>query len=182
MIKERLESLKEKLSNEDFLNNRGLSNEVGIHVFPYDPKEEMVVKDFIKRLKENKSLGCNVVEFNLYKAFLKVLENDGILDDVAEVEKEISHEELLDQLNTDLDQLMEAAEIPDLAVGKDVLLLSGIGDAFPFIRAHYVLNALQEVITAPVICFYPGEYNGRDLKLFNKIDDKNYYRAFSLVK
>ncbi len=25
-----------------------------------------------------------------------------------------------------------------------------------------------------------GTYNGRDLKLFNKIDDKNYYRAFSL--
>lgn len=182
MIKERLESLKGKLSNQDFLNNRGLSNEVGIHVFPYDTKEEMVVKDFIRRLKNDPNIDSNLVEFNLYKAFLKVLENDGILDDVAEVEREIDHEELLDQLSTELEPLMEAAEIPELELGKDVLLLTGIGDVFPFVRAHYVLNALQEVVDVPVVAFYPGEYNGRDLKLFGKIDDKNYYRAFSLVK
>ncbi len=182
MITKRLELLKERISNPEFLNNKGLSNEVGIHVFPYDPKEEMVVKDFVKRLKNDKNISCNIVELDLYKAFLKVLENDGILDKVGEVEAEISHEELLDQLQTELDQIMEAAEIPDLKLGEDILLLTGIGDVFPFVRTHYVLNALQEVIDVPVIAFYPGEYNGRDLKLFGMINDKNYYRAFNLCE
>lgn len=181
-LKEQLERLKGRFSNQDFLNNRGLSNEVGIHIFNYQPEEEMIVQDFIRRLKNDSNIGCNVIEFNLYQSFLKALENDGILDEVPEVEKEISHEELLDQLTTDLDQLMEAAELPNLGLGKDVLLLTGIGDVFPFVRAHYVLNALQEAVEVPVIAFYPGEYNGRDLKLFGEIDDRNYYRAFNICK
>ncbi|WP_276889695.1 MULTISPECIES: DUF1788 domain-containing protein [Erysipelotrichaceae] len=180
MVTDKLEKLKERINNPDFLNNKGLSNEVGIHVFCYDPKEEMIIKDFVRRLKNDHNLNCHIVEFDLYKSFLKALENEGILDEVAEVEREVSKEELLDSLDTDLEALMEAAEIGDLELGKDLLLLTGIGDVFPFVRAHYVLNALQQEVEVPVIAFYPGTYNGRDLKLFNKIDDKNYYRAFSL--
>jgi hypothetical protein len=29
--------------------------------------------------------------------------------------------------------------------------------------------------------FYPGRYDGLSLKLFNKLSDDNYYRAFRLV-
>ena len=87
MVTDKLEKLKERINNPDFLNNKGLSNEVGIHVFCYDPKEEMIVKDFVRRLKNDHSLNCHIVEFDLYKSFLKALENEGILDEVAEVER-----------------------------------------------------------------------------------------------
>lgn len=33
----------------------------------------------------------------------------------------------------------------------------------------------------PVVLFYPGEYNGQFLLLFEKFMDDNYYRAFNLI-
>jgi hypothetical protein len=33
----------------------------------------------------------------------------------------------------------------------------------------------------PVVLFYPGEFNGQELILFNTLKDDNYYRAFPLV-
>ena len=45
MIKQELDRIKDRISDPSFLANKGLSNEVGIHVFCYDPKEELVVQD-----------------------------------------------------------------------------------------------------------------------------------------
>ena len=45
-----------------------------------------------------------------------------------------------------------------------------------------ILNNLHSVITSnPVIMFYPGSYNGQSFKLFNKLENDNYYRAFQFV-
>ena len=49
-IRADLESMKERFSDEVFLSNKGLSNEVGIHVFCYDPQDEMIVRDYIEKL------------------------------------------------------------------------------------------------------------------------------------
>lgn len=66
--------------------------------------------------------------------------------------------------------------------GRDVLLITGVGQIYPFMRAHQILGAIQPVITdLPVVMLYPGSYNGQSIKLFNKFLDDNYYRAFSLL-
>ena len=39
MIKQELDRIKERISNKDFLENKGLSNEVGIHVFCYKAED-----------------------------------------------------------------------------------------------------------------------------------------------
>jgi hypothetical protein len=33
----------------------------------------------------------------------------------------------------------------------------------------------------PLLMFYPGRYDGTSLRLFNKLVEDNYYRAFQLV-
>lgn len=44
------------------------------------------------------------------------------------------------------------------------------------------LNNLQHIFDdVPVVLFYPGEYTGQTLTLFNRFIDDNYYRAFNLV-
>ena len=58
-IKERLDLLKKTIQQEDFLLGKGLSNEVNIRMFCYDPKEEMIVRHFIERIT-NESLECNI--------------------------------------------------------------------------------------------------------------------------
>ena len=50
MIKQELDRIKERISNKDFLENKGLSNEVGIHVFCYKAEDELIVQDYIRRL------------------------------------------------------------------------------------------------------------------------------------
>ena len=47
-----LNRIVDRLSEESFLQNKGLSNEVGIHVFCYDPGEEMMVNHFFQSLKK----------------------------------------------------------------------------------------------------------------------------------
>jgi hypothetical protein len=33
----------------------------------------------------------------------------------------------------------------------------------------------------PLVMFYPGRYDGQSLRLFGKLKNTNYYRAFKLV-
>ena len=50
-IMERLGKVSARLSEEAFLSNKGLSNEVGIHVFCYAPEHEMTVRAYFANLK-----------------------------------------------------------------------------------------------------------------------------------
>ena len=64
-----------------------------------------------------------------------------------------------------------------------VVFLTGVGKAFPFVRAHNVMNNLHQVLdSVPVVMFYPGTWNGESLSLFGTITDGNYYRAFPLIE
>lgn len=49
-IKQELDRIKGRISDANFLANKGLSNEVGIHVFKYEPQYELIVRDYIERL------------------------------------------------------------------------------------------------------------------------------------
>ena len=64
----------------------------------------------------------------------------------------------------------------------DVLMLTGVGDAFPFIRVHSLLEALQPRFSdIPILVMYPGEFTGHQLRLFNRLKPNDYYRAFNII-
>lgn len=65
-ITERLDKLKLTIQEEDFLKGKGLSNEVNIRMFCYKPEEEMIIEDFVDRLKKEQ-LSCNVQIVDLYE-------------------------------------------------------------------------------------------------------------------
>ena len=63
----------------------------------------------------------------------------------------------------------------------------GIGHVYPYIRAHALLNLIQDIVPAntPVVLFFPGKYEKTAttvsvMRLFNTLAADNYYRAFSL--
>ena len=70
MIKQELDRIKERISNKDFLENKGLSNEVGIHVFCYKAEDELIVQDYIRRLKSEVNTPYRIIECDLYEVFL----------------------------------------------------------------------------------------------------------------
>ena len=69
----------------------------------------------------------------------------------------------------------------------DVIFLSGVGEVYPFIRSHNVLNNLQSTAKdRPTVLFFPGSYThalatGASLDLFGRLHDDKYYRAFNIL-
>ena len=46
-IYERLDKILPILMDEKFRKNKGLGNEIGFYIFDYDPKDEMIVREYI---------------------------------------------------------------------------------------------------------------------------------------
>ena len=64
----------------------------------------------------------------------------------------------------------------------DILLLTGVGDVFPFMRVHTLLEALQPYFSdIPILVLYPGKFDGHYLKLFDRLQPNDYYRAFNII-
>lgn len=69
----------------------------------------------------------------------------------------------------------------------DVIFLSGVGEVYPYIRSHNVLNNLQSrAKDKPTVLFFPGSYThstatGGSLDLFGLLHDDKYYRAFNIL-
>ena len=64
----------------------------------------------------------------------------------------------------------------------DVLMLTGVGNAFPFMRVHTLLEALQPYFSdIPILVMYPGSFDGHYLRLFDRLEPNDYYRAFSII-
>ena len=82
-IKQELDRIQENVfPNQVFLKNEGLSNEVGIHVFCYDPADELIVRDFVSRLKAESGTPYHIKECDLYEIFLRLLEDKRVLKSV----------------------------------------------------------------------------------------------------
>lgn len=181
-ITERLDNLKKVIQENDFLQGRGLSNEVNIRMFCYSPKEEMAVRYFTEHLN-NREMSCNVQTVDLYEIFLEICKEEDILDDISDMEKEDGEKYLEEQLNNIIDSKVMAEYIVDhFEERNDLLMITGVGKVFPFMRVHALLNALQEDFNKkPIVVMYPGTFDGHYVKLFNQLKSNEYYRAFNMI-
>lgn len=182
-IKERLDKVRDLIEEQDFLDGKGLSNEVNIRIFCYDAKDEMAVKHFISQITTDQNLSCRLIECNLYKIFLDACNDIDILDAVSDMENEDGSEYLLEQLHSTIgeDEFIEKINYTPHLAG-DILLLTGIGEVFPFMRVHSLLEALQPYFSdVPILVMYPGVFDKHHLKLFNKLKPNDYYRAFNVI-
>jgi len=184
MIKQELDRIKDRISDPNFLANKGLSNEVGIHVFCYDPKDEIVVQDYIRRLKAETNTPYRIIECDLYEIFLSLLEDKRILRSVPGLEDKRGKDYLSIQLQkiATPEMLLAKMNYSPHVKGQDVLFMTGIGKIHPFIRSHKMLDSMQYLFEdIPIVMFYPGSFNGQTLSLFNEFLDGHYYRAFNLL-
>ena len=182
-LKQRLDLLREEIQKEDFLNGKGLSNEVNIRIFCYDASEEMIVTHFLEQLKTDQSLNCRLIECNLYKMFLSICNDLDITEAIPEMEISDGADFLLEQLHAAAGEKEYIQRINYQPHKKgDVLLLSGIGDVFPFMRVHSLLEALQPYFSdIPILVMYPGDFDGHYLQLFGRLKPNDYYRAFNII-
>ena len=189
-FQDRLDAIWNRISSREFLENKGVANEVRYYVFDYEACDELIMRQKIKDLlarNNPETDGFQIVEYDIYKLILSILEERGYVDKCIRFEKEKGREYLYNaiskllRLTTDnnliVNRIMENTPV------NSVVFLTGIGKVYPFVRAHNVLNNLHQVFDkVPVIMFYPGNWNGQSLSLFGTISDGNYYRAFPLIQ
>eukprot|EP01047_Picozoa_sp_COSAG01_P050906 COSAG01_NODE_5193_length_4419_cov_606.935591_2_plen_207_part_00 len=189
----RLEHLQKLISSPRFLQKEGLGNEVPFFIIPFKPSETYEINKLRAQLT-NRLLkqGIEILEINLYDLCHDLLVQEGDWDYWMANEKNEPKEILREELQGALD--VERILIPAMAermadTNFDVMFISGVGEVFPFIRSHNVLNNLQkEAKEKPTVMFFPGEYthslaNGASLDLFapiKRLEDDKYYRAFNI--
>ena len=184
--KQELDKIKDCISDPKFLTNKGQSNEVGIHVFCYDPADELIVRDYIERILATPSDEYRILEFDLYKIFMEILTEKRVIGSMPGIEEKRGKDFLLSYLQTNYAKpqaFLEKMKYEPHEQGKDVIFLTGIGKINPFMRSHIILNAMQQMFSdVPILMFYPGSFNGQDLNLFDKFYEGNYYRGFNLYR
>jgi hypothetical protein len=188
-IHERLDAIVSEIQKKSFRENKGLGNEIGFYIFDYEPQYEMLVRDYIEFIKEKFKGGGNgfkIKEFDLYELMINILDSKGYLVKNIELESLKGSEYIFKATKkslrlTDKNDLI-VEHIRQRVENDDIIFLTGIGKAWPIIRSHTVLNNLHAIIErVPLVMFFPGTYDGLELKLLDEIKDDNYYRAFKLV-
>ena len=186
-LEEDFARLRAKLSDPMFLANKGIGNEVGFFVFPYDAAREDEVRARtaeLVSLSDEGRLPCRIVHRDLWDVFLQICEQRRILDKIADLERRRGSRALLERLQkiATPEAFVQAMDYEPHEPGHDVLLVTGVGRVYPIVRAHSILENAQHVFAdVPVVLLYPGKYDGAQLHLFNSISDGNYYRAFNLL-
>jgi hypothetical protein len=189
-MKERHQHLFKIITSERFLTMKGLGNEVPFFICPYQPEEAVEMSRMQKQLFNTiEKSGVRTLVINLYDLAIELLKQRGIFDQALEVETSSGKDEFREMLQGVLDP--ETHLVPAIAdmmkqTAFDVMFLTGVGQVFPYIRSHRVLNNLQSTATKqPMVMFFPGIYShslekGASLDLFGRLHDDKYYRAFNI--
>lgn len=189
-IQQRLDAILPKITSPEFRESKGMGNEVGYHIFDYDPVDEMIVQDHIKYMREfvdNHKSHITIREFDLYELTIEILKQKGYLQKNLDMEKKKGSNFVLNATQKTLrltltnDLIIEY--ISNQVQPNDIVFLTGVGKVFPIIRSHTILNNIHKAVDQlPIVMFFPGQYDGQTLILFNELKDDNYYRAFPLVE
>ena len=189
-LNERFIDLEDRMINVPSLIRYGTANELRFYIFDYAPKDELLVRKEVKKLK---SRNPAIIEFDLYEMMLDIIREEGYMEDIQRMETEYDKSLMLREIfqpllsveeseNEFLDRFKQSVADD----GQSIILITGVGKAYPIVRSHTILNNLQSIFRKnPVVMMYPGRYeikNAMTLRLFERLDDDNDYRAFPLVE
>ncbi len=187
-FEDRLNQILPRLASADVLDNRGAGGEIGFWVFDYPPEHEMqmrswlseVIEPGLRRLKP----GLRFATVDLFETVIALLEERGLLSKAFEMQLKQGDEAVLKSLRSVLkEDRLAARMVEKIGVAElELLIFKGVGAVYPMLRTHTLLSALHpHMRDTPLLMLYPGRYDGQSLRLFSKLTDDNYYRAFSLV-
>jgi len=184
-IAKKFEHLATVIQLPKFLKMEALGGEIPFFISTYNPVQAIEIDKAIAGLKNKLSKnGVTVLEINLYTICMTILNEELGGGEIFEIERDMEKDELKNALQSILDipeVIMPHIKSKIEANPSKVYFLTGIGNVYPFIRSHNILNNLQNIAKdAPTVMFFPGIYTGQSLELFGKLKDDNYYRAFNL--
>ena len=193
-LSERLNAVLPCITDPAFLASQGIGNEIACYIFDYPAEYELMVRDHLGLLKSalaDKHPSLRVAHLDLLDVIVRYIDHRGHTERLLDKERKTDSAGLLKALKGSLAANRLAKFIADQhqPADADLLLISGVGSAWPMVRAHSLLNCLHPVIGhTPLVMFYPGSFDGTALRLFGRIasgaerpGSRNYYRAFVLI-
>ena len=190
----RLNKVLPRISDPAFLSNEGIGNEIACYIFDYRAEEELQVRQHLtwmsERLKTHHA-DIKALHLNLFDVILDYLKSRKKFDATLQKQAKEGDERVLKALKP----MLTAEKIRDFIARTyhpaeyDLILLAGVGSAWPMMRVHGLLNCMHTIIgQTPLVLFYPGSFDGTTLRLFGRLATstptpgrKPYYRAFILV-
>lgn len=189
-LEERLNQIPSRITSGDVLRGSGIGNEVAFYIFDYPPEAEERLREYVPFLVSHLAKthpALRIAHINLFEFMIRKLEARGFLGKSFEMQKKDGDASLIKKLKGQFEVTKLSEQFAEEFNPEEfnLVLITGVGNAFPVVRAHTLLSALQtKMKRTPLVMFYPGVYDGRYVRLFGKVmnDLKNpYYRAFKLV-
>lgn len=187
-LSERLNAALTRMTSRELLNNEGIGNEVGFYIFDYPPEQELKVRHWLTDVLPGYLLrskpDLDVLVVNLFRLVVTYLDERKILAQAYDMQKKRGNDALARALSGPLNEtrLCDYLVRKHNPAGRDLVLMHGVGECWPILRSHALLNNLHSRMGfTPLVMFYPGTYTTQALSLFGKLPASNYYRAFRLV-
>lgn len=180
--------IEDLLSSESFRNMVHAGAEIPNYILPFPVKQSntyaQMALNVVKRLGQN---GIVIKNINLYDEMLFLIGDDDLQyylesDDITKQEMFEDFSNILDLNNKLTPYITDIINYSD----AEIIMLTGVGEVYPFIRVHSLLEALPTRLkrNRPIVVFYPGAYDRRSgnscFRLFDKLAPVNYYRAFNI--
>ena len=179
------EKMYAQVTTEQFLSMQALGGEIPFFIYSFDGIAQDLISSEANRLvKRVEQAGLSILTINLFDLMVEILEERGMLDKVLSKEQTLPRDKFFTTVKNVLDvQTKIMPKIAELVneYKTSMVFITGVGEVFPYIRSHQIINNLQNVILdRPTLMFYPGKFDGHKLSLFGKIHDDNHYRAFNI--
>lgn len=178
------EKLNELLIKLESAHSLQSSSGTSFFIFDYPSADELLVRKHIGQLVADLTPKKNVVEINVFELIVEMLREKKLLEPSIKFQNEKGDEFLFKALAAPL----EASRVADFFIEKldtkntDMIFVTGVGSVFPLVRSHLLLNNIApKLVQIPLVLFYPGNYDGKFLTLFNLLKSKDYYQASRLV-
>lgn len=171
-LTQRLNQILPKITSDEFLT--GIGNEIAFHIFDYPPEDELRVRSHIETLLEHiprRKPNLRVKHVNLFDFLIEYLQERGLLKKSQELQRKKGDAALMKALKGVLNEEKIAHRFGEIAQPDqhDLMLISGVGSAYPMLRSHTLLNNLHSIMgPTPLVMFYPGKYDQASLRLFGK--------------
>ena len=189
---QRFDYLYNRMTDKHFLNRTHLGDELPFYICPYKPREKFMIIEDVQMLKKKLSRRqIKVLEFDLFDMTIDQCKTWGIWEQIKSGVLELTKEQLKETFQNIMAPHQYLKEIIGQRIAQenhDLIFITGVGEVYPYLRTHAILNNLQSMIQdKPVIIFFPGEYkyhpiNGSTLELFGRMHNDRFYRAFNIYE
>jgi hypothetical protein len=185
-IRRQLNDMKDRIGRPGFLEGEGVGNNYPSYVYPYDIRYEALIDERVRDLEsvvEKANPGIQVTRIHLFEFAREYLKEQGLWEKSVELARTKGESFLFTNLPGTLNgkRIAEFFLKTALVRSPGLILVHGVGMAWPILRGHEVLKSFPSRIEKkiPIILFYPGTYDGKFLRPFGKFDDANEYQAIA---